>query len=132
MINAVQTNQISFKADLKRLYDKGLLPQVKKGFYGVKLSIKNVTREHLLPKCKGGTRDERNIVLADAFLNNLRGTQPIKEAADRTKAVEYLEQFKDIHLPGFNGKKYIAGIVRTLKGLGLDLTEQVKHLDIKI
>ena len=128
-ITPIQQPQISFTADLKRLFDKGLLPEVKKGFYGTDLSIGTVSREHLLPKCKGGTRCEANIVLADRFLNNTRGSQPIWKVADPEQAVEYLEQFKGINVPSheFSGNKYIVKVFHTLKRLGLDLTEQFKE-----
>lgn len=123
-------NPISFKADLKHLFDKGLLPEVEKGFYGTPLTKKNVSREHLLPHCKGGTRAEANIVLADKFLNNARGAKPIGNIADKKAAVEYLEQFKGIEIPEhkFNGNRYIETVTKTLKRLGMDITEQVKQM----
>ena len=123
-------NQVSFKSDIKRLFDKGLLPDVEKGFYGMPLTKKNVSREHLLPHCKGGTRNEANIVLADKFLNNLRGSKPIKDVADPDTAVEYLSQFKDVYLPEhkFDGNAYIMKITKTLKRLGMDIADKVKQM----
>ena len=130
LVSAIQQNPISFKADLKHLFDKGLIPVVEKGFYGTPLTKKNVSREHLLPHCKGGTRAEANIVLADKFLNSARGAKPIGRVADPTTAVEYLEQFKGIEIPEhkFSGNNYIKNVTRTLKRLGMDITEQVKAM----
>lgn len=126
----IESTKISFKADLKRMFDRGLLPSVKKGFYGASLNLRNVTREHLLPASKGGLRIEENIVLADKVLNNERGVIPIWRVANKLNAVEYLKQFRDISVPQhkFNGNNYIKAIVRTLKRLGLDLTQDI---DIK-
>ena len=128
-ITSVQ-NCLSFTADIKHLFDKGLIPEVKRGFYGMPLTKKNVSREHLLPHCKGGTRSEANIVLADKFLNNLRGSKPIKEAADVDTAVEYLSQFKDVFIPEhkFDGNAYIMKVTKTLKRLGFDITDKVKQM----
>lgn len=130
LISAVQQNPISFKADLKHLFDKGLIPEVEKGFYGMRLTNKNVSREHLLPHCKGGTRNEANIVLADKFLNSARGAKPIGKVADPATAVDYLEQFKGIEIPEhkFSGDAYIMKVAKTLKRLGMDITEQVKQM----
>lgn len=123
-------SSFSFMADVKHLFDKGLLPGVEKGFYGQPLTKKNVSREHLLPHCKGGTRNEANIVLADKFLNNIRGSKPIKQVADPDTAVEYLEQFKGIVVPDhkFDGDAYIGKITKTLKRLGMDITDKVKEM----
>ena len=122
--------QINFTADIKRLFDKGLIPEVKKGFYGNSLTSKNASREHLVPHCKGGTRTEANIVLADRLVNNIRGAKPIKDVADSDTAIEYLAQFKGIELPEhkFYGNAYIMKIAKTLKRLGMDIMQQAKQM----
>jgi hypothetical protein len=129
-IQPVHFQPLTFKADLKRMFDKGELPTVKKGFYGMPLDKKNVSREHLLPKSKGGATKEANIVLADKFINWQRSSQPLTKFAHEKEAVEYLEQFKGVVVPGhkFNGNRYIETVTKTLKRLGMDITEQVKQM----
>lgn len=101
--------------DLKKLYDQGKLPSVKKGFYGDTLNKNNVTREHLVPKSQGGTFDEGNIVLASRNQNNARQNDDISKHADIQKAHEYLDQFKEVKTPELDGESYIEKIVETLK-----------------
>lgn len=127
-MNITPMSSISFKADLKRLFDKGKLPSVTHGFYGMPLTKENVSREHLLPRSLGGKTKESNIVLADKFINWQRSSQPLTKFAHEKEAVEYLEQFKDISLPDFNGKTYIKNVASTLNRLGLDIREQARQI----
>ena len=112
------------KPDLKELWDKGKLPTVKFGFYGDKLTLRNVTREHLLPKSLGGQKDYSNIVLASRERNMARSNKDINLFADKQTVKTYLQQFEFINLKELNGRKYIQLIKKTLKKLGFDLDKQ--------
>ena len=115
--------QISFthKWDVKSMWKKGRLPQVKYGFYGDELTIKNCTVEHLLPISKGGETKTYNLVLASAANNQARSNTDIRQVIDIDAAKQYLNQFKGIHKRTFNGDHYIKLIKETLKRLGVDL-----------
>lgn len=105
-----------YSNQLKTLYRKGKLP-VKYGFYGDRLTQKNVSLEHLLPHSKGGKTELSNLVLATKENNNNRGTEPIKNYITPKNLTRYLKQFIGIKLKDFNGNEYIAQILKTLEGL---------------
>ena len=44
----------TYSNELKTLFRKGLLPTVKIDAMGNKLTMKNVTLDHIIPKSKGG------------------------------------------------------------------------------
>lgn len=113
-------NAITFgyHSPLKTLYKKGQMPKVIYGFYGDKLTPKNVTLEHLLPHSKGGASELDNFVLASKQNNLARGNDDIRKFANKECIVRYLSQFMGIKLPYFNGDKYIKGILQTLEKLG--------------
>jgi hypothetical protein len=104
--------------DLKALWDRGKLPSVTHGFYGDKLDYNTVTREHLLPKSKGGTKCFGNIVLASKRLNNARGNDDIINHINMEAAKNYLKQFLGLKEP-FDGNRYIQAVKKTLFLLGI-------------
>ena len=103
---------------LKTLYKKGKFPKVIYDFYGDKLTKKNVTLEHLKPHSQGGKSCSENFVLATMQNNWLRGCDDIRKYAKQENITKYLSQFMGVKLPNFDGDKYIAGILNTLKQLG--------------
>lgn len=105
-----------YSSPLKTLWRKGKLP-VKYGFYGDVLTQRNVSLEHLKAHSKGGKTNLANLVLASKEKNNARGNDAIDDYLDVKNVMRYLAQFKDIRINGFDGNKYIAGIVATLGGL---------------
>lgn len=113
-IQKISNSNISFKHhhQLKTMFKKGLLPTVKRGFYGDVLDIKNVTLEHLQPVSKGGRTSYSNLVLASKNQNNNRGNKPLGDFLIVSAMCAYLAQFKDIKIRDFDGNKYIAGIVK--------------------
>ena len=106
-----------YSSPLKTLWRKGKLPSVKYGFYGDLLTQRSLSLEHLKPHSKKGKTNLANLVLASKAKNNARGNSPIDDYIDVKTVMKYLAQFKDIKLQGFDGNKYIAGIVATLGGL---------------
>lgn len=106
-----------YSSPLKTLWRKGKLPSVKYGFYGDRLTQKSVSLEHLKAHSKGGKTNLANLVLASKEKNNARGNDAIDDYLDVKNVMRYLAQFKDIRINGFDGNKYIAGIVATLGGL---------------
>ena len=124
-IQPISNTQINFigrpKPDIKDLWIRGKLPQIKTGFYGDTLTIDNISREHLKPASKGGRTIFENIVLASKAKNNKRGNDDIVKYADVEIANNYLNQFADVKIAEINGPNYIAAIKATLRKLGLPI-----------
>ena len=113
------TNNTTFgySHPLKTAWKRGQIPQVKRGFYGEKLTQRNVSLEHLLPISQGGKTQLNNLVLATKEANNARGDKPLSEFINYKAMGQYLDQFKNIKIKGFNGNKYIEMILKTVGGL---------------
>lgn len=106
---------IPFKKNvLKKEWLKGNLPTVQKGIYGGILTKDNISLEHVNCKCFGGKTKTFNLALATQEFNNLRGNKPLKYFLDKDVFIQYLEQFKNVDLPNFNGIEYIKGLIKTV------------------
>ena len=116
-LTIIKTDGISFgyKSVLKTEWLKGNMPSVKLGLYGGELTKKNVTLEHILPHSKGGKTELPNLALAVNVNNWSRSNKPFKDYFDPEAINEYLEQFKEVDLPNFNGLKYIDGVTKVIK-----------------
>ena len=68
-MTTVQPVSFGYNHPLKTAFDKGLLPKGLKGLYGVTLTKKNRSIEHLKPHCKGGKLSLDNVALADKYMN---------------------------------------------------------------
>lgn len=115
-MNVQAISSIVFNSQIKKLFKKGKLP-IKYGLYGEILTPQNVSDEHLICKCYGGTNDLANIALASKECNNARGNTPIEYCLTLGMLRKYLKQFKGIKRKDFNGDSYIEGIKRTCKEL---------------
>lgn len=111
------TSNINFgySNQLKTLYKKGKLPTVQYDISGRKLTKKNVTLDHVIPKSKGGKSAQENYMLATAEFNHLRGNKPIKDFMTNNGLVKYLSQFLGVFVDGFSGDKYVKGLLKTLE-----------------
>lgn len=113
-------NKISFtgyNSILKTKWRQGLLPSVKKGFYGDDLTQDNLSVEHLELHCKGGPTTLDNTVLASKNQNNKRGCKDLNKVIDIAKAKQYLLQFVGVNDEGFDGDIYVKNIIKRLKKL---------------
>ena len=99
---------------LKTLFKKGKLPSVKYDVSGRKLTPKNVTLDHVIPKSKGGKSKIENYMLATAEFNHLRGAKPLSDFLTVENLTRYIKQFIDVHVDDFYGNKYIKGLLETL------------------
>ena len=109
---------------LKDMYKDGKLPSVKVGLYGGRLSKQTVSLEHIRPASKGGSTALKNMALATKDNNRLRGNRDINNYLTKAMLYNYLIQFKDLIIKYkgkiFNGNKYIANIISTLKKVGFE------------
>ena len=119
-IQPIQSSSLTFgySHQLKTLYRQGKLP-IKYGFYGDKLTQKNVSLEHLKPHSKGGKTKLSNLVLASKQKNQARGNADIRNFANKETIAKYLSQFIDVKIKDFDGNKYINDIIKTLTNLGV-------------
>ena len=110
----IQPVSFGYNNQLKTLYKKGKLPTVQYDISGRKLTKKNVTLDHVIPKSKGGKSIQENYMLATAEFNHLRGNKPLKEFMTNNGLVKYLSQFLGVFVDGFSGDKYVKGLLKTL------------------
>ena len=110
-------NNLSFKYNhpLKKAFDKGLLGKDFKGLYGVKLTKRNRTLEHIKPHSLGGGLNWGNVALADRTMNAKRGIKPIEEFVTFDMWKAYLRQFINIKNELVNGMRYIKDICKAQK-----------------
>ena len=105
----------TYSNELKTLFKKGLLPTVKVDVMGNKLTKKNVTLDHIIPKSKGGKSVTGNYTLAEKKFNNNRGADPLNEWTTMEGLVTYLNQFIGVRVGKFIGNEYITEVLRTLE-----------------
>ncbi len=116
MDTTIKQSQITFGYSniLKTLYKRGQLPTVKYGFYGDKLTQKNVSLEHLIPHSKGGRTSIENLVLASKVNNSIRGNKSVIPFLNAECVMRYLNQFIGVKKFGFDGNEYVIKILDTL------------------
>jgi hypothetical protein len=101
--------------ELKTLFKKGLLPMVKVDAGGNKLTKKNVTLDHIIPRSKGGKSITGNYMLAEKTFNSNRGADPLTDWATMEGIIKYLNQFIGVRVGNFIGNNYITEVLRTLE-----------------
>lgn len=101
-----------YNSELKTLWRAGKLPQVKKGFYGGKLTQDTLSLEHLEAHSKGGKTELNNLVITTKANNCKRGNKPLAEFLNLKAMAEYLLQFVNIKVGNFDGNAYIKGIIQ--------------------
>lgn len=116
-INFIKPIAFQYKSPLKTQWLKGNMPTVKKGLYGGKLTKKNVTLEHIVPHSQGGKTTIKNLALAVDENNFKRGANPLQNYLTKDMFEQYIDQFKNIKLPDFDGNRYIKQLSKTIEGL---------------
>ena len=100
---------------IKTAFDRGLMPEVKKGLLGHTLTKKTRSIEHITPKCLGGQLTWDNVALSDRIANMLRGATPIENIVTYQMWVDYLKQFKNVKNKFIDGMEYIKGLCNRFK-----------------
>ncbi len=116
-ITTILPINFGYKSILKTLYLEGEMPEVKYDIYGNKLTKKNVTLEHLCPKSQGGKSDLHNFALCQDTFNWSRSSKPFKNYFNPEAFEQYCKQFDGVKFPGFDGKKYVEAITKTVERL---------------
>ena len=112
-INTQPTFQ--YKHPIKTAFDKGLMPEVKKGLLGHPITKKTRSIEHLTPKCLGGTLANDNVALTHKEANSRRGITPIEEIVTKEMWIDYLKQFVNVKNQFIDGMEYIKGLCKRFK-----------------
>ena len=109
-----QTSNPSFayKHALKTAFDRGLMPEVKKGLLGHPINKQTRSIEHLTPKSLGGGLTWDNVALSERTANTQRGVKPIEELVTYQMWVDYLKQFVNVKNKLVNGMDYIKGLCK--------------------
>ena len=112
-VKGVCSVSFGYNHPIKKAFDKGLLGKDFKGLYGVKLTKKNRTIEHIVPHSLGGGLNWGNVALADKVMNAIRGIKPIEDFITFEMWKDYLKQFIDIKNQYIDGMQYIKEICKT-------------------
>ena len=115
MIGRIDRIPFLYKSVLKTQWLNGNMPTVKIGIYGGKLTPDNITLEHIVPHCKGGKTQLANLALATGANNYKRSAKPFSQYFNKDTFNRYIEQFRDIRLPEFDGQKYIEMLTKTVE-----------------
>ena len=122
-VKGVCNISFGYNHPIKKAFDKGLLGKDFKGLYGVKLTKKNRTIEHIVPHSLGGGLNWGNVALADKVMNAIRGIKPIEDFVTFDMWKTYLKQFEKIKNQYVDGMHYIQEIC---KARGFDVNEILK------
>jgi hypothetical protein len=114
-VGGIDSLTFQYNHPLKKAFDKGLLGKDFKGLYGVTLTKKNRTLEHIKPHSLGGGLNWGNVALADKIMNSKRGIKPIEEFVTFEMWKAYLQQFIGIKNDLVDGIKYIKQICKEQK-----------------
>ena len=110
-------DNIQFTSKIKRLYKRGKI-KLDYDIYGLPLNKNNVTDEHIICRCFGGSSEESNIALATREINNLRGCKPIEQFVTMKMVNKYIERLLANNpkiVDGYNLVEYCASIVKTFQ-----------------
>lgn len=116
-INPITPISFTYKSVLKTEWLKGNMPSVTHGIYGGILTKDNITLEHIKPHSKGGKTELKNLALAVDVNNFNRSAKPLNQYLTKEMFEQYIEQFKNIFLPDFNGKEYVENLTKTVERL---------------
>lgn len=125
-ISVSQVTFSGYRHPLKDLFKEGKMPTVKRGLYGGKLTLGNVSLEHLKPHSKGGKTTWRNLALAERGRNTARGSNPLADFLSWEMLEKYLSQFNFRIGTLFDGFIYQDQIRETCRALGVRSRRDIK------
>lgn len=105
-----------YKFKLKTLYRQGKLPKDLVDIGGNKITQKNLSGDHAIPKCKGGKCNNKNMMLATKEFNSLRGSRDLKEVVTTQSVARWSEQMLSLQgkVKGFDFVEYVRGILKII------------------
>lgn len=111
-----QINNISFTGydfKLKTMYRQGKLPKNLIDMGGNKLTQKNLSGDHAIPKSLGGKNTDNNMILATKQFNSMRGNRPLKEVVTKENLVKWINQYLKLDkIDDFDFVQYVQDILK--------------------
>ena len=100
---------------LKKLYRQGKLPNDLVDIGGNRLTQKNLSGDHAIPKSKGGKTTDNNMMLATKQFNALRGNRPLKEVTNMENLIKWVNQYLALKpIEGFDFNQYVQEILKII------------------
>ena len=110
-LNNVSFGGYNFK--LKQLYRQGKLPKDLIDIGGNRITQKNLSGDHAIPKSKGGKTIDSNMMLATKQFNSLRGNRPLREVTTVDNLTRWIKQYLELKpIDGFDFKQYVLDILK--------------------
>lgn len=101
---------------LKRMYRQGKLPKDLIDMGGNKLTQRNLSGDHAVPKSLGGKNIDSNMILATRQFNSMRGNRPLSEVVTKENLVKWVAQYLKLgNIDGFDFVKYVRDILNVLE-----------------
>ena len=99
---------------LKKLFKDGKLPKDLYDIGGNKITSKNFSGDHIVPKSKGGRTKNEKMMIATKQINNLRGNRDLKEVVTFENAIKWALQWINIKVDGFDGAQHVKDVFKVL------------------
>lgn len=109
----VDNVSFGYKSVLKKDFERGFIP-LKRDITGRPLRKGYLSVDHTIPKAKGGKSNIYNYSLMDSFINNKRGSKPLKSYIDLASLVEYINVMINVKTPDIDGVDYLRGWLKNL------------------
>lgn len=104
---------IGYSFKLKKLYKQGKLPKDLVDMGGNRITQRNLSGDHAIPRSKGGKTTDENMMLATKQFNSLRGNRPLREVTTIDNLIKWVNQYIQLEpIDGFDFKKYVVGILK--------------------
>ena len=98
---------------LKTLYRQGKLPKDLIDIGGNRITQRNLSGDHGIPRSKGGRTVDGNMMLATKQFNSLRGNRPLKEVTTVENLARWVKQYLELKpIDGFDFRKYVIDIMK--------------------
>ena len=111
-----KTNSFSFcgyNFKLKTMYRQGKLPKDLIDMGGNKITQRNLSGDHGIPRSLGGKNTDDNMILATKQFNSLRGNRPLKEVVTLDNLIKWANQYLKLGtIDGFDFVKYVQDIFK--------------------
>ena len=116
----VITSSVTFTGydfKLKKLYRQGKLPKDLVDMGGNRITQRNLSGDHAIPRSKGGKTTDDNMILATKQFNSLRGNRPLNEVTTKENLVKWVKQYLELSpIEGFDFVKYVINILKIFEG----------------